>query len=101
MAAIFQDGRQMDLCFMILLKNHGANCDTNLKFGRSVPSRSFIQMKVLAMKKINMAAIFQDGCQMDLSFIQKEFAPKMDCHCRGDSEELSLPTKYPNGLRTT
>ena len=58
MAAIFQDGRQMDLCFMILLKIHGANCDINVKFGRSVPSWSFIQMQALAMKKINMAAIF-------------------------------------------
>ena len=50
-AAIFQDGRLMGPCYMILLKFHGANCEINLKFGRSVPSRSVIQMKMLAKKK--------------------------------------------------
>ena len=71
MAAIFQDGCQTGLCFMVLLKNHSANCDINWKFGRSVPDRSAIQVKVLATKKNSTwRPFFQDGRQTGLCFLK-------------------------------
>ena len=61
MAAIFF--KMADICithFSKMTKNH-SNFHTNLKLGSGIQRDVFYQIKTLAIKKIKMAVIFQDG----------------------------------------
>ena len=92
MAANFQDGRRPDLFNTVLLKNHSKNCDIAIWFGRSDHCRSNLQMKLLATKKSNMAAISKMAAKRSSGVLLKNHGKNCEItikfgrgdHCRSD-----------------